>query len=417
MKRIAIIGGGISGLAVLYYLKQRFADTVEITLFERQSRVGGTIHSVRLGDGLFESGPNGFLDHRGLILELIRELDLEDQLIDANPQAKHRYIQFNGRLYPVPMDPLTFITTPLLSPGAKCRLIAGLLKKDISPNQSIHQYVSKRFGPLVAEHLADPFISGIYAGDSRHLHMASTFPKMFALKKKKSGRMRMRSFKNGMGQLIQALYARYTPYIKTSAEITSLKTINADCIVCATPAYVAAQILSDTSADLSTALSQISYAPVAVAGVVLNQKAFKQQPQGFGYLILPKENKEVLGVLIESNVFAQRSPQGQVMIRVMLGGAHHPAIINDSEPQILAKALKELEATYGLKEKPLHAVVKMWPKAIPQYELNYPLLRQAIAHALAQTPHVYLCANYLDGISFHDCIHNAQSIAGSMAFP
>ncbi len=190
--------------------------------------------------------------------------------------------------------------------------------------------------------------------------------------------------------------------------------MNARHIICAAPAYATAQLLSDIAPDLSAALSRIVYAPVAVAGLVFDRGSFKKDPDGFGYLVPSQEGKDILGVLIESNVFPQRAPQGLVMVRVVLGGVHHPAIVNDSPDQILAKAIKEIDAVYELKASCVQTFVQLWPKAIPQYELDYPALRQTIAQELVRIPGLHLCANYLDGISFNDCINNAKSIAGSI---
>ncbi len=410
IKKIAIIGGGISGLAALHFLKKRFNDGIELQLLERESTVGGTIRTVPAGEGFFETGPNGFLDNQPATLELINELGLTDQIIQANVSAKRRYIQIQGKLYQVPQGLLSFITTSLLSPLEKFRFIQGFFIKGISTDQSIYAYTSQRFSPRVSERLVDPFISGIYAGDIKQLHMASAFPKMFGGKKKPH----MRSFKKGMGQLIEAFQAQYQAHIQTNREITSLTQIDADAIILATPAYVSAKLMEDVNPAVSAMLNKIVYAPVAVAGVMLKQDYLKKHPDGFGYLVPSDQHKDVLGVLIESNAFTLRCPQDHVVVRIMMGGAHHPAIINDSPEQILAKAIQEIDIAWGLKQMPLRTFVKLWPKAIPQYDLNYPALRQAIAKNLAQTPKFHLCANYLDGISFNDCINNAKSIAANI---
>ena len=408
MKRIAIIGGGISGLAVLHYLKQRLGDSVEITLFEREASTGGTIRSFKKDSCLFEWGPNGFLDNQLASLQFIEELGLTDQLIEAQAAARRCYIQIKGELSSVPMGPIDFIRTPLLPLKDKWSLITGIFKKNISKDRSIYDYVSQRFSPLIAESLADPFISGIYAGDIKRLHMASAFPK---LKRKGLQRSRMRSFKGGMGQIIETLEKRYQKHIQTNSEISSVP-VNADVVIVATPAYAAAKIVENTNPPLSRILAQIPYAPVAVAGLIFRQDSFKKKPDGFGYLIPSKENKDVLGVLIESNVYVNRAPEGQIMMRVMLGGAHHPAIINDEQDQILSQAIREIDSIYGLTAGPLGTFVKSWPKAIPQYETDYPRWRQSIAEQCAKTPGLYLCANYLGGISFNDCIYNAKVLAG-----
>jgi oxygen-dependent protoporphyrinogen oxidase len=403
MKRIAIIGGGISGLTVLHYLKQRLGDAVEMTLFERKASVGGTVRSFKKDSCLFEWGPNGFLDNQPATLQLIEELGITGELIESQTSAARRYIQIQGSLHALPSNPLDFIRTPLLPLKDKWSLITGIFKKNISTDCSIDDYVSQRFSKGVARSLVDPFISGIYAGDIKRLHMASAFPKF---KRKVSKKTHMRSFKRGMGQVIEALDHRYKKYIQINSEVSSI--IKADITIVATPAYSAAKIVEEVNPVLAQILTQIPYAPVAVAGLLFKQGSFKKMPDGFGYLIPSQENKDILGVLIESNVYRGRAGEDHIMMRVMLGGTHHPAIINDSQEQIIAKAIKEIDSIYGLIAAPVETFVKLWPKAIPQYEINYPQIRQSIAEQCTKTPGLYLCANYLDGVSFNDCVYHAK---------
>jgi oxygen-dependent protoporphyrinogen oxidase len=410
MKRIAIIGGGISGLAVLHYLKQRLGDSAQITLFEREASAGGTIRSFRNDSCLFEWGPNGFLDNQPATLQLIKEMGAANQLITTNPTARRYYIQIKGNLHTVPMGVLEFIRTPLLPLRDKWSLIIGLLKMNISKDCSIDDYVSRRFSPSIARSLIDPFINGICAGDIKRLHMASAFPK---LKPKGFKRSHMRSFKKGMGQIIEALNKRYQKHIQTNWEITTIPSLF-DAVIVATPAYAAAKIVENLNPILAQTLTQIPYVPIAVAGLLFKQNSFKKKPDGFGYLIPSQENKNILGVLIESNVYDGRAGGNEIMVRVMLGGAHHPAIINDGQEKIIGLALKEIDNIYGLAAGPIETFVKLWPQAIPQYEINYPHWRQSIAEQCAKTPGLYLCANYLDGISFNDCIYNAKALAKSL---
>jgi len=407
---VAIIGGGISGLAVLHYLKQRLGDSVEITLYERESKVGGTIHSFKEESSLFEWGPNGFLDNQPASLQLIEELGLTDQLIEAAPNAGRRYIQMNGKLVKVPMGPLDFFSTPILSSNDKFALIKGLFKKNISTECSIYDYVSQRFSTNIAQSVVDPFISGIYAGDIKRLHMAAAFPKF---KRSGSKKARMRSFKGGMGQIVENLYLRYKNHIQLNSKVM-LDGLKATVTIVSTPAHAASKIVENHNPALAQNLDQMPYAPVAVAGLLFAQDSFKQRPDGFGYLIPSKENKDVLGVLIESNVYSGRAAEGQVLLRVILGGAHHPAIVNDDKEMIISKAIKEINSIYGLLANPVKTFVKLWPKAIPQYEANYPQWRKIIADLSSKTPGLYLCANYLDGISFNDCITNAKSLAATV---
>jgi oxygen-dependent protoporphyrinogen oxidase len=410
MKRISIIGGGISGLAVLHYLKQRLGDAAHITLYEREASAGGTVRSFKKNSALFEWGPNGFLNNQPATLQLIEDLNLTDQLIQAQPTSSKRFIQIQGVLHQASMNPLSLAQTPLLTFKDKIALWTGLFK-NVSKDQSIHEHVSQKFSANIAEIFIDSFVTGVYAGDIRRLHMASAFPK---LKHRVLKRPVMFSLKEGMGSIIEALSQRYQSHIQTNSEITINK-INADITVVATPAYAASKIVESLNPDLTQTLDQIPYAPMAVAGLLFQKTAFKKIPQGFGYLVPSRENKDILGVLIESNIFSRRAGDDEVMLRVMLGGAHHPGIINDSTDQILAKARKEIDAVYGLTIGPMDTFVKSWPKAIPQYELNYPQLRCLIDEQRAKTPGLYLCANYLDGVSFNDCIAKAQTLASLLS--
>jgi len=411
MKRVVIIGGGISGLTVLHYLKQRLGDTVQIELFEREALVGGTIRSFKNDSCLFEWGPNGFLDNQPATLQLIEELSFTDHLIEADPKkAGRRFLQIKGELIALPTGPLSFITTSVISFSDKCALIKGLFKKNISNDQSIYDYVSQRFSRGIAESLIDPFISGIYAGDIKRLHMASAFPKLRAKGGKKS---HMRSFKGGMGEIVSLLYQKYQKDIHINSVI-SFEEIKADAIVLSTPAYAAATIINQSNPGLAQLLGQMPYAPIAVVGLLFKNDALKKNPEGFGYLIPSRENKDILGVLIESNVYAGRASKDHLMIRVMLGGAHHPSIINETQGNILNKAIKEIDSVYGLLSKPIETFVKQWPQAIPQYETNYPQWRQLIKEQSSKTSGLHLCANYLDGISFNDCINNARILASQI---
>ena len=384
MKKFAIIGGGISGLAVLHYLEKRYADSAQITLYERNPAVGGTITTQDSQGFLFETGPNGFLNNQPNTFTFIEELGLSDQLIKGTPKAR-RDIQLNGRLHALPTDLPTFLTTSVLSWADKIALFQGAFKKDINTDQSVYDYACQRFSKGIAENLFDPLVKGVFAGDARRLHMASCFPRGF-----KPGKLF--SLRQGMGQVINRLYERYTDHIQLNTSVENLDQIKADTIILSTPAFTAAKLLK---MDI---LNQMIYAPVAVFGLGFPESAFKHKPDGFGYLIPSSQNKKVLGVLIESNVFAARAPQGHLMIRVMM-----------KEPDEQT-ALQELDIIYGLKQKPVYSQLKFWPQAVPQYGLKYPALRQQIKDELKQKPNVHLCANYLDGISFNDCINNHFNI-------
>ncbi len=427
MKSIAIIGGGISGLAALHYLNQRFTNNVSITLYECNAVVGGNVQSVMTDGFLFEKGPNGFLTNQPNTLAFLKELNLLDQTITASYKAKRRYVQVNGQLNAFPLDPLSMINFKPLSIGDKCRLLGELLQpKADNSHETIHDFVTRRCGAAVADYLVDPFVTGVFAGDSKLLHMASAFPKMAALENNYGSLIKamflepnnnkpvMTSLALGMGQVIEALSQRYASQIKCGVTIQSLDEITSDHLIMTIPAYAASRLLLERSATLAGLLDSIPYVPVAVVGVGIDIKALKKIPDGFGYLIPSNQHKEILGVLIESNVYVNRAPSNHVMFRVMMGGRHHPSIINDDPALLLNKALAAIDLSYGLIGKPVMTHVQLWPKAIPQYEKNYPRIRQGITNEVSRMKGISLAGNYLDGISFNDTINNAKLIAQSI---
>ncbi len=388
--KVAIIGGGISGLSTLHFLKKKYHDDIDVTLYEANPYLGGNIRSLHQDGFIFETGPNGFINNAPTTLELIEDLGLTQELISADAFAKRRYIQLDGKLHLLPSDFPTFIKSSILTPLEKFLLVKGMFNKKVSMDQSISDYVTARFCKGVAEKLADPFIRGIFGGDIKKLHMAQAFPKM------KKGTMT--SLKGGMGQIFEKFEARYAQHIIKSQSIEALEKIKADRIISTVPAYKAATLTNNQS------LSQIRYCTVSVVGLGFDVASFKQKPDGFGYLIPSNQGKDILGVLIESNVYANRAPEGKIMVRVM--------IAQDAAPEaLIQKALKELDQTFGLSGKPVVRFVQAWPKAIPQYEMNY---AQVLSNVHLQKDGLTISGNFIKGISLNDCINNAKDIANSI---
>ena len=277
---------------------------MDITLYERNAKVGGNIQTIIEDGFLFETGPNGFLSNNPSTLQFIEEIGLKADLIQANRGARRRYIQMKGQLVKLPISPFGFMQTPLISFLNKCLLVKGAFTKYISKDRSIYDYVSKRFNKDVAENLIDPFIKGICAGDIKRLHMDYAFPKFT---KKRNGKMRMHSFKNGMGEVIDRLNELYAKNIKTNYTVKSLNEIKADRIICTIPAFAASDLLQ------IPVLKKIRYVPVSVVGLGFSAQAFKNIPDGFGYLIPTNQGKEILGVVLESNVYTGRAPHNMLM--------------------------------------------------------------------------------------------------------
>jgi len=442
-KRIAIIGGGISGLAALHYLNKKYAqrDDIDISLFESNDYSGGTILSKKRNGCLFEVGPNGFFGSSLQTLSLVDDLNLNDELIAAREESNKKFIALGNKLHEVPNHPWKLLKTGLLSLVGKARVFGEIfVPKGGFEDETVYGFAQRRFGVQFAEHVIDPMVSGVFGGDAKKLVLKAAFPKIFDLENQYGSLFKavkqlrttdkgndagmpkgtLHSFEEGMSKLTYTIYQKYKEQIQMGQDVKTItydlkqyvvhmqkehSVVNA--VFICTPAYVTAEILKSLNAHVSENLREIPYAPMAVVGLVYPKKSFKRMPEGFGFLIPSKEGKIVLGVLYESQIFENRCPSDLILLRVMLGGAHHNEIIALNEDQIVELAIKEVEERFAVHGPIKDIFFKKWDKAIPQYDKRCVEVTRDIKDDLKEFPNIHLVANYLNGISTNDCIENA----------
>ncbi len=295
-KSIIVIGGGISGLSVLHFLKKKYASQTDISiqLLEKSSQPGGTIKTVVHREGLFECGPNGFLDSKEITLQLIRDIGLESSLIAANSQAKKRFLFIKNRLHEIPTDWLSLLKFKPLPFFDKLRLpLEIFVSRGDNPDESVYDFGARRFGENFANVFLDPLVSGIYAGNVKKLHFKSVFPKIFELEQKYGsvlkgffrsrrcaangssadavtplGAGRLVSFPQGMAQLTNRLFQLFKDSILLNQEVqliaqsqdqfvihASERVHHADEIFLCVPAHSAAVMLNASHPALATELN------------------------------------------------------------------------------------------------------------------------------------------------------------------
>ncbi len=436
-KSILIIGGGISGLTVLHYLKQKYQNRADltITLLEAQDQCGGTIRTLRKNGCHFETGPNGFLDDKPSALELSRELGLLDQLIFSRPESKSRYLCVKNRLYALPKNLMAFLCFPLLSFREKMRCFQEIfVKKCTHSEETIYEFGVRRLGKGFTQIFLDPMVSGIVAGDIQELNLKFTFPILFELeqtygsllkgRRKMKTKQRLCSFKNGMGQMIAALENKYKDSLKNNVPAirimpesqgykieTPQKDYFANEIILSVPAFTAADLLSDFDKNLCANLRKIPYASLAVIGLIYSKNQIPKLPQGFGYLRPTHEQKEVLGVLFSSEIFAGRAPDDKILLQIMMGGAKNPDTVMRHDEELFNMAQNEIQTVLQANGKPQDQFLVRWNNVIPQYNRNYPAIDAEINRLLKRHPHLHLLANYRNGVSLNDCTANAKKLA------
>ena len=443
--RTVIAGGGISGLSLAYFLK---AGGIEATVLEAAPKPGGKIRTEKAQGFLCEWGVNGFLDNKPKTLELAGTLSLK--VLRSSDAARKRFVLKGGRLRKIPDGPGEFLTSQVLSPVGKLRL---LLEPFIKPNpndETLAGFAKRRLGKEAFENMIDPMASGVYAGDPEKMSVESCFPRIKAVEKKygslikgliaigkeakKTGKGKvgpgpggtLTSFSGGMEEIIIALRAALGDNVIVNSRAVSLdktgdeyriqladgSSVEAEKIVLACPAYETAGILRGMDKGLSSLLSGIEYPPVSVICLGFARQKISCPVDSFGFLVPFKERKNILGVLFDSSIFPERAPEGQVLLRIMAGGARMGNIAMLDDEKLLDTVMGDLGAILGLKATPDFVRIFRHEKAIPQYAMGHLDRLSEIDSITGGHRGLYLAGNAYRGIALNDCIENSAQLAG-----
>lgn len=433
--KIAVIGGGLSGLSTAFLLAENFGDA-QIEVFECEAKPGGTIGSIKTGEFTIETGPNGFLSSKPATFELVDKLNIASQLIEADKAAEKRFVYSGGRLVPVPDNPRLFLKSPLISLPGKLRLFMEPLigKRADGYDETIAEFGTRRLGCEAVQKLLDPMVSGVFAGNVDKMSLQSCFPRiheleqeygslvraMFKLKSKKvSPRGRLTSFVEGMGFLIETMVKSATFKLHVQSPVTAIErqqhsfsvdSSNSiyDIVVLAIPAYALGKLDFAPLASLIPSLLNVSYPPVDVVAFALDKKV----TEGFGFLIPSREGKQVLGALYNSNIFPVRANAGSSLVSVLLGGDRHHQVATYSREKIIEIAARELTSILDIDMTAIECVTTCrWPKAIPQYYREH---RQLVAHMQQierENGGVFITGNAFYGVGINDCIMASFAVA------
>ncbi len=439
--RVAVIGGGICGLA----LAHRLLGRAEVTLFEVAPHPGGHATTVREDGFLVEAGPNGFLDRNEGPRALARELGLEDALIEARTTARRRFVVRGGGLHRAPDSLPTLLTTGALSPLGKIRLLLEpwAVRRPADREETVHEFARRRIGAEAADSLVDAAVSGISAGDSRTLSLPAAFPLMekmerehgsllraFAARRRGGqGPPRLLAFRGGMAQLVDALAAALGPRLHSGTRVERVapagpgatdrwrltlaggSTHDVEHVAFAAPARAVAPIVGDCDPELARMLAATPYSNVAVVALAYRESELPRSLDGYGYVVPRGEGLATLGVVWESSLFEGRAPAGYALLRVILGGARNPAAATWPADARIALARGELARTMGLTAAPARVWTFAWPGAIAQYVRGHRERVAAVRVALARHGGLTVCGTSYDGISFGAAIDAGRAHA------
>jgi protoporphyrinogen/coproporphyrinogen III oxidase len=467
--RIAIIGGGIAGLAAAYDLEKARAagQEVDYTLFEERPRLGGSLASEIVNGAVLERGPDSFLTEKPAAAELCLELGLGGELIPSNDAARKTYIVVRNRLVALP-DGLMFLVptkliptalTPLFSLPTKMRMALELLHppRPSVYDESVAALVERHFGKEAVDRLADPLLSGIYGGDATQLSAQTVLPRMVEMERqygsltrgmlaahrkmraaaknssKGSNRRAAAIFtalRGGMQQLVDALVAHLDPAsMRTATPVRAIAKNGEDWIVetgtgreefnaliMAAPAWAAGALLAPVDAAFGADLSGIPYSSSITINLVYDEAKIGALPEGFGFLVPAVEGRAMLACTFVHRKFLGRTPPGKAVFRAFLGGMNNEALLAAPDDALVAIVRREMSEILGAKTlsaaiEPEHAQISRWRRAMAQYAVGHKERMQRIRDRVATLPGLRLVGNAYDGIGVPDCIRLGRQAA------
>ncbi len=453
----AILGSGITGLCAAHAL-QKSGKSIQI--FDSHHQVGGALQSTLDHDYLAEHGPNSLLVKDQRVATLLNDvgltIDHSEQTIIARDEAKKRYIVQDGSPHAMPDSPLGMLRTPLFSTTGKLRfaLEPFIGRYTGEGEESFASFVRRRLGPDMLASAAGPFVSGIYAGDPENLSVRHAFPRLWNLEHhygsfilgaialqfgwgpigKNPNRIspaKMISFQSGMHTLPQAIADHLPPNaLSLNCQITAIERKDHRWHLTWTDASGSSHIgiyqqlvvaiphhkLPDLPlpADIIETLKPLTtLASPPVTSLVLG---FKREDiahplDGFGMLIKREEQSPLLGVLFSSSMFDDRAPDGHVTLTCMMGGTLNPRYAENSDQVVL----DELNRLLGISGQPTFRQRSPWKHAIPQCDLKYQRIIDALELCENNNSGIYFAGNYRGGISVGDCIVNGLELGKSLS--
>ncbi len=467
MRRVAIIGAGITGLAAAYRLRE-LAGTrnfpLEVFVLDRAAHAGGPLATVHRDGFNIETGADSFLTEKPQAAELARRLGLGGEIIPTLEEFRRTQVVHNGRLVDIP-DGFSLMAPARLGPLMKSKLFtpAAKLRIALEPfvptrkdrrDESLAAFVTRRLGRELLERVAQPLAGGIYTADPSRLSIAATTPRFVEMERRYGSVIRglraaeraraatgantagtsgarwtlFAALRKGIGALPDALAASLGECVTLGVEVKQItprthgctivtdrgEQIAADAVICAAPAFAAARMIRDASSHLAELLGAIRYASAATVSMTFRECDFPEKPSSFGFVVPIIERRKIIAGSFTSLKFENRAPAGMILARVFLGGQLQTAMMQLDDEAMLAAAREEFSELLGVSAPPALAVVKRWPESMPQYEVGHLDRVAEIERAAARLPRVIFAGAAYRGVGIPDCIRSGEQAAAAI---
>ena len=458
-RSVAVIGGGISGLAAAHRIHE-LDPSLPIKLYEAGPSLGGVLQTRRESGYLLELAADNFITNVPWASSLCQRVGLADRLLSTNAAHRRAMVVRRGRLYPVPegfmlMAPSQLwpvLASPILSWRGKLRLLAEFLvpRRRDTGDESVASFACRRLGREAFDRLVQPLLAGIYTADARQLSLAATLPRFIDMEQRHGGLIRGvlggRSRENGsagpesgaryslfvapddgLAALVEAIAQRLpAEAIRLNSPVELLRalpgggwqlglpggeTAQHQAVILATPAPIAARLLAEASPALSASLRTIPYAGTVIALVGFRREQIAHPLDGFGFVVPELEQRQILSVSFSSQKYLGRAPAGKVLLRVFLGGSSRPEMLEKPDDEIRSIVLSELAELLGTQGEPELFRLQRWPATMPQYHLGHLDRVAEIERVVAELPGLELAGNAYRGVGIPFCIRSGEQAA------
>jgi oxygen-dependent protoporphyrinogen oxidase len=463
--RVAIVGGGIAGLAAAYYLQEgarRAGAPLSYTLIESAPDFGGKIVTHQADGFTIEGGPDSFITQKPAALRLCRELGLEDRLLGTNDARRKVYVLDGGRLRSLPDGVMLVVPTrfapfalsPLISVPGKLRMGMDLFippRRD-DGDESLADFIRRRLGQEALDKIAEPLMAGIHVADAERLSLQATFPRFIQLEQKYgslikgmltqkarraagrgngAGREEMSLFmtlQGGLRELVEALVAHLDGELLPGTAVSGLdragegyrlrlsdgRTLGADAVILATPAFVTADLVEPMHARLATELRAIRYVSTATLSLGFRRAEFEHPLDGFGFVVSSRDKSRLMACTWTSTKFNRRAPGEHVLVRAFVGGPRNEHLVLLSDEELLGLVREELREVMGVNAQPVFTRLYRWPEGNPQYDVGHLERVDRLEALAADLPGLYLTGSAYRGVGLPDCIQQGQNTAQSI---
>ncbi len=464
-KRVLIVGGGITGLTLAYRLQEkffRFKENTEIILVESSPRIGGIVETEQKDEFILEKGPDSFFNSKPNVLSLCEDLQIKNRIISTNPDYRRSFILQGENLIPVPkgfylMSPIAigpFFASPLISIFGKIRMMLDLVlpRRNEYEDESLYDFVVRRFGNEAFEKIAQPMIGGIYSADPKELSLKATMPQFLELEEKyRSVILGLRktmirkdedldessntsgaryglfaSFDRGMEVLTDSIKDKFSSVdLRLNSEVTSIakkqegwaieinanEILNVDtvCLTAINPKI--SQLIQNVSPKFSGFFNKLDFGSLATINFVFKKEQIKHSLDGMGFVVPEIEERNILACSFSSVKFPNRVPEGDLLLRVFVKESDLNNFSEKNNGLMIERVMKELRMILKINGNPKYREVNFYTKATPQYKVGHLERIENLEDSVSELRGLFFAGKGYRGVGISDCVASADVVS------